>query len=178
MSYPASPPPVERMSLTSNESLNEKTTPYIGMAVRSGSRPKRSSSSAARSSASGSRRNTSQTGGASGGSGPSDGCRSKSPRHVTDRSPRMFSVASAFSCPAFAMPAIMPNCCCTVGSDAVASMRPYSSGGPRYSSTSGSTVDALIVSRGKRSAAPARTAPAAAATGAPSSVTSTLATPL
>ena len=37
------------------------------------------------------------TGGAPGGNGPSAGCRSKSPRHVTERSPRMLRVASALS---------------------------------------------------------------------------------
>ena len=35
--------------------------------------------------------------GAPGGSGPAEGWRSNSPRHVTERSPRMLSVASALS---------------------------------------------------------------------------------
>ena len=57
-------------------------------------------------------------------------------------------------------------------------MRPYSSGGPMYLSRSGRSVEALTVSVGKRNAVPARTVPVAGATGAPSSVTSALATPL
>jgi hypothetical protein len=57
-------------------------------------------------------------------------------------------------------------------------MRPYSSGGPWYLSRSGRNVDALTVSVGKRSDLPARTVPVAGATGAPSCVTSALATPL
>ncbi len=166
------------MSLVSNGSLNANTTPYIGKASRSGLLPNWASSSAARSSASGKWRKSSHTGGAPGGSGPSEGCRSKSPRQVTERSPRMFSVASAFTWPAFGMPTIMPNCCCTPESDAVASMRPYSSGGPWYLSRSGRSVEDFTVSVGNRNGVPARTAPTAAATGAPSSVTSILATPL
>ena len=39
-------------------------------------------------------------------------------------------------------------------------------------------LDAFTVSRGNRNGAPARTVPVASPTGAPSSVTSTLATPL
>jgi hypothetical protein len=39
MSNRASAPPVERMSVVSNGSLKENTTPYIGIASRSGSRP-------------------------------------------------------------------------------------------------------------------------------------------
>jgi hypothetical protein len=83
----ASPPPVDRMSLVSKGSLNEKTTPHIGIASTSGLRPLIASSSAARSIAAGCRRKISQTGGAPGGSGPSSRCRSKSPRQVTDCSP-------------------------------------------------------------------------------------------
>ena len=90
----------------------------------------------------------------------------------------MLSVPSALSWPAFGMPTIMPNCCCTSGSEAVASMRPNSSGGPLYLSRSGRMVEAFTVSVGNFSAAPARTTPVASATGAPSSVTSMLATPL
>ena len=55
----------------------------------------------------------------------------------------MFSVPSALTWPALGMPTIMPNCCCTAGSEAVASMRPYSSGGPLYLSRSGRTVEAF-----------------------------------
>src|ERR1700730_3623795 len=54
------------MSFVSNGSLNEKTTPYIGIRSRSGSRPYSASSSAARSSASGNWRKCSQIGGAPG----------------------------------------------------------------------------------------------------------------
>ena len=90
----------------------------------------------------------------------------------------MFSVPSAFTWAPFGTPTIMPNCCRTAGSDAVGSMRPYSSGGPWYASRSGSSAEALTVWVGKRSAAPPRTAPVASATGAPSAVTSRLATPL
>ncbi len=167
------------MSLVSNGSLNENTTPYIGIFPRSGLRPNCASSSAARSSASGSWRKFSHIGGAPGGSGPSEGCLSNSPRQVTERSPRMFSVPIALTCPALGMPTIIPNCWCTFGSDAVASMRPYSIGGPWYLSRSGRIAEAFTVWVGKRSGAPARTAslcpqqPAA-----PSSVTSMLATPL
>ena len=41
------------------------------------------------------------------------------------------------------MPTIMPYCCCTDGSEAVASMRPNSSGGPWYLSRSGKIVEAF-----------------------------------
>ena len=84
----------------------------------------------------------------------------------------MLSVASAFNCPAFGLPTIMPYCCCTEGSDAVGSMRPNSSGGPWYLSRSGRSVEAFTVSVGKASGAPARTVPVACGIGAPSSVTS------
>ncbi len=57
-------------------------------------------------------------------------------------------------------------------------MRPNSSGGPWYLSRSGKIVAAATVSVGKASGAPARTVPVASGTGAPSSVTSRLATPL
>src|SRR5687767_15861506 len=72
----------------------------------------------------------------------------------------------------------MPACCCTVGSDAVASIRPKSSGGPAYLSRSGNTADAATVWVGKASGAPARTAPVAAGIGRPSSVTRLVHTPL
>ncbi len=64
---------------------------------------------------------------------PSTDARSHSPLQVTERSPRMLSVSSAFSWPAFGMPTRMPNCCCTLGSEIVGSMRPNSSGRPWYS---------------------------------------------
>ena len=90
----------------------------------------------------------------------------------------MLSVPIALSCLPFGTPTIMPNCCGTSGFDAVASMRPYSIGGPWYLSRSGRIVEAFTVSFGKRSGLPARTTPVASGTGAPSCVTSTLATPL
>src|SRR5262245_59156549 len=104
------------MSLVSNGSLNENTTPYIGIFSRSGSLPYWASSSAARSSASGNRRKYSHTGGAPGGRGPRDGWRSKSPLQVTERSPLMLSVASALTWVAFGMPTIIPSCWQTSGS--------------------------------------------------------------
>src|SRR5207237_514923 len=100
------------------------TTQYIGSAARSGLAPYRASSSAPRSRASGCRRNASHPGGAPGGSGPVDGCASNAPLHVTDRSPRMFSVSSAFSCRAFGIPTRMPIWALTSGSETVRSMRP------------------------------------------------------
>ena len=42
----------------------------------------------------------------------------------------MLSVSSALICPAFGMPTRMPNCCCTLGSEIVGSMRPNSKGRP------------------------------------------------
>ena len=45
---------------------------------------------------------------------------------VTDRSPLMFSVASALRCPALGIPVIIPYCCCTEGSEAVGSVPPNS----------------------------------------------------
>ena len=102
---------------------------YIGRFCRSGLRPYCASSSEARSSASGWRRNSSHTFGAPAGSGPAEGCRSKSPLQVTERSPRMLIIPSARACPAFGMPTVMPNCCCTVGSEEVGSIRPNSIGG-------------------------------------------------
>ena len=44
---------------------------------------------------------------------------------------------SARSCPAFGTPTIMPYCCCTVGSDAVGSIRPNSIGGVLCGSPAG-----------------------------------------
>ena len=49
-------------------------------------------------------------------------------------------------------------------------MRPNSSGGPLYLSRSGRTSEALTVSVGNFSGAPARTTPGASGTGNPSSV--------
>src|SRR5256885_14092206 len=149
------------MSLVSYTSLNEKATQYIGIARRSGCRPYRASSSAARSSASGWRRNASQAAGQLAGRGPADGARSHSALHDTDRSPRTFSVLSALICPAFGMPATIPYCCCTLGSELVASMRPNSIGGPAYSSNFGSTDAIAIVDVWKEKREPAPAGPAA-----------------
>ena len=114
-----------------------------------------------------------------GGSGPADGCASNSPLQVTERSPRMFSVSSAFSWPAFGMPTRMPNCCCTLGSEIVGSMRPSSNGSPVYSLEV--RKDASRPARsavGNVSGAPARTAPVAGGIGVPSAVTSAVQVPL
>ena len=35
-------------------------------------------------------------------------------------------------CPEFAVPTVIPYCCCTLGSDEVGCMRPSSIGGPAY----------------------------------------------
>ena len=106
---------VVRMSFVSKGSLTAVVMQYIGSAARSGLAPYCASSSAARSSASGCRRKASHGGGAPAGSGPVDGCASNAPLHVTDRSPRMLSVSSAFSCPAFGMPTRMPRWAMTLG---------------------------------------------------------------
>src|SRR6187397_975185 len=143
------------MSLVSNGSLKENGTQYIGSEDRLGLRPNSLSSCRARSIASGIFRNSSHTAGAPDDSAPL--ALSNSPLHVTDRSPRIFRVLSAFICPALGMPTMAPYCCWTEGSDAVASMRPYSSGGPWYLSRSGRMVEALTVAVGNLSGAPART---------------------
>ena len=121
---------VVRMSFVSKTSLKASGMQYIGSAARSGSSPYRASSSTARSTASGCCRNASQAAGQSAGSAPVEGCASQAPWQVTERSPRRFSVLSAFTCPASGTPATMPYCACTAGSESVGSMRPRSSGGP------------------------------------------------
>jgi hypothetical protein len=117
------------MSLVSNGSLNENGMQYIGIAARSGVRPYCASSSAARSMASGILRSSSHTAGAPAGSGPFEGCRSRSPLQVTVRWPRTLSMPMARSWPALGMPTTIPYCCCTSGSEAVGSSRPNSIGG-------------------------------------------------
>ena len=67
------------------------------------------------------------------GSAPADGALSRSPLHVTERSPRRLIVPSALTLPEFGVPIVIPYCCCTAGSDEVGSMRPSSIGGPVYS---------------------------------------------
>ena len=102
---------VVRMSFVSKGSLNGRDDAVHRQRGRSGLRPYFASSSAARSSASGCWRNFSHAAGAPAGSGPVDGCASNSPLQVTERSPRMFSVSSALTCPASGMPTRMPICC-------------------------------------------------------------------
>ena len=125
-------PPVARMSLASYQSFRDITEQYMGNFFRSGLRPYCLSSSAARSKASGILRNSSQTAGAPAGSGPSAGARSKSPLQVIERSPRMFRVSRALSCPASGMPTRHPYCNCTLGSETDWIIRPSSRGGPAY----------------------------------------------
>ena len=72
----------------------------------------------------------------------------------------------------------MPNCCCTVGSELVASILPKSNGSPAYWSTSGSTDETGTVVLGNTSGEPARVAPGPGEIGAPSFVTSCVQTPL
>ena len=103
MSYRASAAAVVRMSIVSNGSLNENGMQYMGDFARSGRAPNCASSSAARSRASGCLRNSSQTAGAPAGKG-AHRFESRSPLHVTDRSPRRFSVPSALICPEFGVP--------------------------------------------------------------------------
>src|SRR4051794_2499503 len=120
------------MSLVSYTSLKENATQYIGIAFRSGCLPYFASNCAARSRASGCLRNSSQTAGQLAGNGPDDNGASQVALQVTDRSPRRFSVLSALTCPALCRPTTIPYCCCTLGSDLVGSIRPYSIGNPAY----------------------------------------------
>ncbi len=160
MAKATSLPAVVRMSFVSYGSLNATVTQYIGNAARSGLRPYCASSSAARSSASGCWRNASHSGGAPAGSGPVEGCASNAPLHVTERSPRMLSVSSAFTWPAFGMPTRMPVCCRTLGiGDGRLPSGRSRAAGPVYLSRSGKSVDAATVCVGNTSGAPARTAP-------------------
>ena len=78
---------------------------------------------------------------------------------VTERSPLRLSVPRAFIWPASGIPNVIPYCWCTVGSDAVGSIRPNSIGGPAYSSKSGRTSEIATVSVGNSSGEPARTTP-------------------
>src|SRR5207247_10710392 len=171
MSYRASAAPVDRKYFGLKGSLNENGMQYIGSLAKSGLRPYCASSSEARSSASGCLRNSSQTGGAPAGSEPLEGCRSRSPLHVTDRSPRRLNVASVFTLPEFGVPTVMPYCCCTSGSEAVGSMRPNSIGGPEYRSMLGRSIEIATVSAGNSIGLPARTVPRAGGVGLPSVVT-------
>ena len=75
-------------------------------------------------------------------------------------------MARALTCPAEGMPTIIPNCCCTDGSDAVASMRPNSIGVPRYFSKSGRMVEAITVVVGNVTGVVPRTAPTVLSMGA------------
>ena len=109
------------------------------------------SSSAARSSASGCLRNASQAAGAPAGNGPVEGCASNAPLHVTERSPRMLSVSSAFSWPAFGMPTRMPS---LLHDRRVGDRRLHAAVVERLAAVlsrdSGKIVDAATVSRRKR----------------------------
>ena len=112
-------PPVERMSFASYQFLmREHDAVHRQRLAGRDSVPYCASSSAARSSASGCLRNSSHYGRRTRRqrAGRTD-ARRTSPLQVTDRSPRMLSVSSAFSWPAFGMPTRMPNCCCTLGSE-------------------------------------------------------------
>src|SRR5262249_17316576 len=97
---------------------------------------------------------------------------------LTERSPRMFSVSIASTPPASGIPTRMPHCCCTVGSDNVGSMRPYSIGRPLYCSRSGMNVDALTVCVGYFTGEPPRVRPVTGLIGLPSAVTSAVHVPL
>jgi len=70
------------------------------------------------------------------------------------------------------MPATIPYCCRTVGSDCVASIRPRSSGNPEYASNVGSTDATDIVDVENETGAPARSGPVVGRIGLPSLVTS------
>ena len=168
----------------SKGSLNENTRPYIGIAVRSGLRPYRASKSGCVL-FEGVRQlggTFSQTGGAPGGSGP----RGRAPVEVAPAGDRALAAnverrERVQPAPRSAMPAmIIPNCCCTPGSEAVASMRPNSSGRPLVPLQVGQDAGRLDEFRvGSAAATSARTdARRRREPGAPSSVTSALATPL
>ena len=88
------------MSFVPKTSLNANGTQYIGSLLKSGLRAYCASSSAARSRASGCFRNASHADGHDAGSGPDEGFESQAALQVTDRSPRMLSVASALTPPA------------------------------------------------------------------------------
>src|SRR5262245_32720116 len=126
------------MSAVSYTSLNENTTQYIGIAFKSGWRPYFASSSAARSRASGCFRSRSHWLGQLAGNGPEAGDASHSALQDTERSPRIFSVLSALICVEWDIPATIPYCWRTVGSELVGSIRPKSIGGPAYWSKFGS----------------------------------------
>ena len=141
------------MSLVSNGSLNENTTPYIGIFSRSGLLPNALSSSAARSSASGCWRKNSHTGGAPGGSGPERRmlvelapAGDRALAADVERAERV-ELAGVRECRRSCRTAAARS-----GSEAVASMRPNSSGGPLYLSRSGRMVEAFTVCVGNFSA--------------------------
>ena len=164
-------PPVARMSFASYQFLSENTAQYSGsLSDRDCGRIARPAPRRARARPAACR-NASHSGGAPAGSGPADGARSKSPLQVTERSPRMLSVSSALICPAFGMPTRMPNCCCTLGSEIVGSMRPNSKGRPAYSLKSGNTFATATVVVGKVRARRRAPRPVAGGIGAPSAVT-------
>ena len=130
MANATSLPDVDRMSFVLYGSLNATVTQYIGNAAKSGFRPSARPVPRPARARPDACRNASHSGGAPVGSGPVEGWASNAPLHVTERSPRIFRVSSAFTWPAFGIPTRMPACCRTVGSDTVDSILPKSSGGP------------------------------------------------
>src|SRR5262249_15612342 len=92
-------PPVDRISFVSYQSLIENGMQYSGNFSRSGLLLNCLSNSVARSSASGCWRNSLQTNGHVARRVPDEGCLSHSALHVTERSPRMLRVSSAFTWP-------------------------------------------------------------------------------
>ncbi|MEJ1963067.1 MAG: hypothetical protein WDO56_16540, partial [Gammaproteobacteria bacterium] len=138
-------PPVERMSFASYQFLIDITDAVHRELFEVGLRAVLLVQAAATSSASGCWRNFSQTAGAFFGNGPADGAVSNLPLQVTERSPRRLMVSSALSWWASVNATRMPYCWTTVGSEIVASMRPYSMGRPLYWSKSGRTLETATV---------------------------------
>ena len=171
-------PPVARISVASYQFLYEKLTQYKGFSASGGFLPYFASSSAASSRASGCFLNASHSAGQLAGNAPVEGCLSHSSWHDTERSPRMLSISSAFSCPALGTPIRIPNCCLTFASEMVGSIRPRSSGRPSYLSRSGSTLSTATVCVGNFTRDPVRILPRACSMGSPSFVTSTVQAPL
>ena len=166
------------MSFVSNGSLNENTTPYIGSSSRSGLRPYVASSSAARSSASGRWRKNSHTGGAPGGSGPSDGM----PVEVAAAGHRALA-ADVERRERVQLPGVRDadDHAELLLDRRIGCGRLHAAEFERRSRVLvevGKIVEASTVSRGKRERRARAHRSVASGTGAPSSVTSRLATPL
>ena len=94
---------------------------------------------------------------------------------ATERSPRIFNVASAFTCRSSECRQSYRT---VVAPKDWKQLRPYSICGPRYLSRSGRMSEAFTVWVGKLIGAKQRAAPIASGTDAPSFVTSILHTPL